>query len=72
MNFDVSTATLWIIEEWNDADPSATHVMLQDWGFWKFLRKIIHGLTPLLDLSMSLMCITLPRLALSFTIYADS
>ena len=64
VNFDVSTMMLWIVEEWNDIDPSANLVMLQDWGFWKILHKeFIHGLTPFLGLSLSLLCITLPRLA---------
>ena len=47
VNFDVSTMMLWIVEEWNDIDPSANLVMLQDWGVWKILHKeFIHGLTP--------------------------
>jgi len=32
VKFDVSTMLLWIVEEWNDIDPSAHLALLLDWG----------------------------------------
>ena len=48
MKFDVSTMLLWIVEEWNDIDPSAHLALLLDWGggVKSFAKEIIHGLTP--------------------------